>query len=1265
MVKLVCLIYSHSMSKINQIQNAIKELDGGAFQKLSDSYLKKKGYDRLAPLGSVIGANKVKKGTPDTLVVLPNGKYVFAEYTTQQTGLFEKIQSDLNKCFDEAKTGMPVTKIQEVVFCHTSALDTGELATLRELCEQRGINLSVFEIGSISYDLLEKYPGIARDLLGIDVDSGQILAPDEFVTLYGNNKLATRLDTTFYFREDELQKIEGAIERNDLLIVQGKAGVGKTRLALECCAQFGKRHPEYQVACVFNRGPDLFEDLRVHFSAPGAFLILVDDANRMSKFEYIVQLIQHQREDQRIKVIATVRDYAVEKIREATRPFGSADEISIPPLTDAQIKQMIEKEYGILNHLYLDRIISIAQGNPRIAIMAAEVAKEKDTLESINDVSCLYDRYFASIRQDLDDFESTDLLKAAGIVAFFRVLDRTNEELMNDIDEAFGITPDVLWEAIIRLHELEICDLYENEAARVSDQVLSTYLFYLAFFKAPILDFGKLLSTFFPKQRRRLVDAINPVLDAFDTEVVMDTMRPYVERFWEQLELERDKESFFQLVEVFWFLRQTETLLFARKQIAALPIAQVDLAALDFDTKPESPSHSVLSILSSFRFVDDKSFRMAFNLVCEFFEKCPDQLPKFLHLLQETFCFHHTSWMHEYSVQKAVIDILWQRARQGENWFFAKTFLTIAEKYLHTSFHTYESKSDHAITHISFQLATSKPLVTLRKTIWGGLFKLYIDERYNSNVLKVLKNYSAPGMDVSVKEIVAQDAVEVMPFIDQAMSPLNFQHVLMAQTYFDRLEHFEVPIDLRLRKKFENETYRLYKLLASDLSEMMGDGLSYDEYMQLKKQRIENQFSNYELTDYRDLLARCAEMKASVGAGSNRLHEFHESLLAAFRSLAERNAGLYYDVLKSYLESQTPLEINQVPLVGSLINACGAQKSYSLLTELSYPNKRAWLFSYYYCFPEDGVAPEQLAQLLELYQSSAAHEIPHDWDFILKYCRVKPDIVSTITTILLGRAKQDDSFSPSLHMLFNPYSKINKEISVHFSGKVDLLKQAYFYDAASQMHGDHDGSTFNSILDLDVRFIEEYIDWMFGRKKWLTRYDDNRDYSFIWKRADCLMLMSKAVERVFEHERENFDFSYSEVFFGIQNRNETLKSISPNQESFVKGLIESRHSDEHFMRFVFSLISIFPVNYRVSFISKFLELNRSFEAFANLPLESGGGSWTGSAVPMLQRRIDYYRSIIPLFDTVDFLKHKQHVEQIIKRIRETMEHEKKRDFVSD
>ena len=80
------------MSKINQIQNKLLELEGGTFQKLADAYLHKKGYEQINPLGSLIGVNKVRKGTPDTLIPLNNGKYVFAEHTTQQKDIYKKLE---------------------------------------------------------------------------------------------------------------------------------------------------------------------------------------------------------------------------------------------------------------------------------------------------------------------------------------------------------------------------------------------------------------------------------------------------------------------------------------------------------------------------------------------------------------------------------------------------------------------------------------------------------------------------------------------------------------------------------------------------------------------------------------------------------------------------------------------------------------------------------------------------------------------------------------------------------------------------------------------------------------------------------------------------------------------------------------------------------------------------------------------------------------------------------------------------------------------
>ena len=148
--------------------------------------------------------------------------------------------------------------------------------------------------------------------------------------------------------------------------------------------------------------------------------------------------------------------------------------------------------------------------------MASEIAKEKNTLESIADVSELYDKYYESIRHDLEDLDNTMILKVAGIVSFFRSIDRSHKETMTDIERLFGISESAFWEAAGILHDKEVFDMYENEVVKVSDQVLSTYLFYTVFFRERILDFGLILSHLFPRFRQRLVDAINPIISAFN-----------------------------------------------------------------------------------------------------------------------------------------------------------------------------------------------------------------------------------------------------------------------------------------------------------------------------------------------------------------------------------------------------------------------------------------------------------------------------------------------------------------------------------------------------------------------------------------------------------------------------------------------------------------------------------------------------------------------------------------------------------------------------
>ena len=95
------------------------------------------------------------------------------------------------------------------------------------------------------------------------------------------------------------------------------------------------------------------------------------------------------------------------------------------------------------------------------------------------------------------------------------------------------------------------------------------------------------------------------------------------------------------------------------------------------------------------------------------------------------------------------------------------------------------------------------------------------------------------------------------------------------------------------------------------------------------------------------------------------------------------------------------------------------------------------------------------------------------------------------------------------------------------------------------------------------------------------------------------------------------------------------------------------------------MIAQFSAERRKYFFSLFLSHNKRFDDFKKFPLEPSSGSWSGSAVPMLQGRVDFFESLLPLLNTVDLLQHKQFVERIIQGVRQEIEREKKRDFIDD
>lgn len=1280
------------MSKINQIQNELREQSGEKFQKIAEAYLHKKGYEQINPLGSVIGADKVRTGTPDTLVVLPNGKYVFVECTTEKKRVAQKFKKDLDKCFDEAKTKISVEKIQEIVLCHTSMLSPDEEVLLREECQKRGVNLNIFGLGPISYDLYQKYPGIARDLLGIEVDTGQIVDVAEFVKAYDKKAGATPLNIAFHFREEELEKVLQGLNNSNLVIVSGKAGIGKSRLALECCNQFSGSRPEYQVKCIFLRGADIFEDLRVYFSEPGCHLIFVDDANRVNSFDYFIQILHDQREDQQIKVIATVRDYAFEKVKELAQSYKNWTEIELNSLDENQIKQILKDEYEILNPLYLNRIADIAQGNPRLAIMAALLAKRENRLDSINNVSNLYEEYYSSIQKDLQKLGDENLLKAAGIVAFFRTVDSSNENMMEEIEIAFGISQEVFWEAVRQLHDHEILNMYENEIVRVSDQVLATYLFYLAFFKEKLLNFSTLLNHFFPQLKYRFVDALNPVMNTFDSKRIIEVMRPHVNKAWQIYKNAEDEKNLMHFIEVFWFLKETDILVYVHNCIFAMEPELADLSKLEIKANSTVPSLSILSTLGLFRYSDESNLKIALDLILEYVTKRPSEISQVLYLLTERFGFDHESYCYGFAIQKIVSDVLWEQVKNGEDITFSKLFVAVAEHSLYTDFNTSRMKGK-GINIFNFTLPATPEVAELRQEIWQRVFQLYQVPVFKEDVLNLLYKYSTSGYKVSVNEIIIQDSFEVLPFIESYLDSSSYSHCLIVQSYLDKLEYQKLEISENDHKTiilmkmmanlwrcllceawrdfFTNKTYAMSEVLISDQLERRYLNLEYEEYEQLKQQRTQDFFVNYNLEDYKQFFEQCLEIQEETDRRNHNTFHLPSQVARVLIDLANRDPQLYADVLKHYLSFGNLLRINEPQLINYLIKILGIDKTSEILNKADYASKRKWLFDFYRLLSQELIRKEHLDQLYSLYREAEVSEIPQDLNFILKYQILDENVfINIIEIILVNAPEKFNNFYP-LSLLFKSRREVNTVLLNLFEKNLNLLKKAYFRVLKNGYHIQIDqyGQNFVYILNRDPEFILEYMDWIYHQKSQPQSYYFNhkRDYSFLWRREDYEKIMSQIIEYVYKRNQEHLHCGYISLneFFILSADGKDNETLWERQDHILMKLLEFRCDDIPFIQFIFDIITNFSYQRRRSFIQFFIKYNQKFDDFKKLRLEPSSWNCVGSWVPVYQNRIEYLESLLPLFNSVAFLEHKQYVEQYIEPLRKEIEREKKRDFMYD
>lgn len=1238
------------MTKINAIGNALGRINDATFQELGNKFLKYKyDFKNIIQTGSVLGKEKTRKGTPDTIFINNEGGYIFVEYTTLKRDrtsktFISKIKDDINKCFDPKKTEVDNNKIVKIIICHTEKLKLKEIEEFKILCKSfnNQCDFEQYGIDDLSIEL-DKYPSLLKTYLNISIDTGQLMQLSEYINYYEKPdlSLATPLSNLFYGRKEELDKGFLFLSNNNLLLISGAAGVGKTRFAIELCRKYKEENKSYEILCFSDNGNNAYEDLQTHLYSDKDYLIVVDDANRaIGNYNFILYLLKKERKG-KVKILVTVRDYATDLIENTSMEYNF-EKLILNTVPDENIEIVLKESFNIHNNKFISRICSIAKGNLRIAVMCALVVLKEKTLGSLNNICQLYNQYFNEIYQKIIDDDKEETLKVLGIISFFRVVAKNRTDINRDIYSVFNIDEQKFWDCCKKLNRLEVVDLYEYEIVKISDQVLSTFLFHKAFFEEQIIDFNLLIKNYI-EYDSYFYDSLNPIFSSYDYNSINNRLKVMIEDNWCVLSNNEDHSTVKKIFGVFWFCLVNKTLSYFYNYISSLPKSSSKEYIADYDHNEMATygynDKDIISILANFRHLGDENTKNALELMFLYVEKKPEEAKRLSFVLNEKWMIIRNDFDIEFRIQHLLIDYLIEKIKKKSDNTLQKVFFyNIASKLLKTRFIENDSKGNK-FTIYTIHITLSDSIKQLRKKIWDVSFELY--EENPDAFYKLLIDLNFEKYD-GAKKLWTYDSSIVLPILFK-LNYKDYKACEGASRYLRLLKWNKIKYDKTIESTISNRLFDLNKLLTE-----RDEHSTSDAFDKKRKQNIASYCKNFTITEYVDLLGDIEQLKKLT----TKKTDYSASLTYVVEDALSKGEDTFIDLLCYAIDSISPY-LWSVRLMNVYFGS--APKKYEelffRLNNLDSSRKLYWLLEYHSSIPASYLDISNDYLLIHFYDllSRIETELYNIESITNKYSIYQPilTIYSNLLEILISNisASADESVLTRILDETKDYSKC------------EIL---YLRCKLMDEHYDHDRIIFTNLLQNNPRFIIGFLDSMYTRDTHMTDYY-YKNITPLWTLPNHKEIAMIAIDYFITKDFYSYSEDMAMMMFSDLDEQRDRAIV------FITNFINEYHTNNTYMELIFDVIAnIFP-DYRNVFLKQYLKLNQDFNSFERIDLFPRSMTTVGSRIPYIQNEIDSWNKILDTIKSLNMgiklINHIAHVEKQIKYKEEEIKREAKYEFM--
>lgn len=1231
----------------------LSSLEGGGFQDLCDSLLYAKGYKEIFQLGMKAGTSKTTKGNPDTYFIGESGKYIFVAYTTEQKNIDQKIRADIEKCLDKDKTGVEVKDIEKIICCHTSStLKAGDDQALRRLCASHGVELELYGIDKIANEIYKNYPYLAKDKLNLSIDSNQIFPAEEFVRRYdAANRMNAPLATLFLHRDKEKKKVLEALEEKGVVIILGKAGVGKSRLALEAAKEYKERH-KCELLCIKCNHLSIMEDLYRHIPRAGKYLILIDDANELSGLQFLLEYITMADQSYDVRIVATVRDYASKSVIDTIKNVTEPECVLVSKFTNLEIQEFLSLNLKIENVVYINQIVRISDGNPRIAYMAGKLAIEQNDLRSIMNMDSLYERYYSYFLDKTTILSDQRLCLTAGIISLFRTINLENLNRIQDIFALIEMDENEFMKNIHSLHDMEFVEIKLNKVARISDQCLSNYMLYYTLFVKRLIRFSDILRVGFRQFQNSTVRSVNMLLQIFYSDEMKDYLTEQVSIVWE--EFKADERLFYEFVKIFSAFKLEESLLYINEKIEQAEEIEIDVDLLEQEESKWSVNlkDSILQLLIGYRSTNYLSD--AIELMIKYCIKKQDIVKEVYSLLETNYSFDTSSHRENYYTQKIVIDKIRENLEYP---VIKKLFYQVSRIYLSLSYTSVESEDGRSFTPYWNEIKLSEGSKKYRSNIWNEIISLAKNVENVEDTIQLLlsypNDYGRQSYYVEEMKYDWQFILLVLEELRTHIEPFRFAYICSRLSRVARICSFKLT--KKYKEEFAIDEWKLYKVLSS---QFYRDAKDSDEWEARFETNIKKHFENCSANQLDNIVKNISHIIKIIG---KREADIKHGISCLCTLLADDRERLWAFTL-AYFKYGEDIELRPYMIVGALLKQFDNEKELDSVWDANFPQKEQWQYAYFELVDDNLITQDDFRRLMDLIENTVPKSEGVAFEINLrildKFKKYSPDIYFEVTRKIIEKAAGDTNIiSMFFSSLFNRPHYSPEEILNIYEGKEDDLKYIYF--KCLEKHGfiDYKGDFLNAFItdDMDwIRCYAQYIKGKFGKNE-ISQEEHRMDNC--WKQEDYLAI---------------FDIYYDELlckepvyWYDLRHFRNVLspskeKEINNRKEQWIFHYIEEKHSSENIIE-LFNVLQEMGAEIRKKAILCFLKYNSDFALFKRLSLESN--SWSGST--SITNKIIFYEELLSEIQGIKFLEHKRLIREKIDMWKETRKRQELEEILLD